>query len=104
MRHRWRYALVRDSVDVPTLDAGLPVAPLNERARDFVPYDHDPQHAVLTQERRGAGPGRLDARIPGPCGGRSDAVPRLTVVMSLNIVYPAANLWARSAWRPLEIV
>ena len=35
---------------------------------------------------------------------RSDAVPRLTVVISLNIVYPAAHLWPLQCWRPLEIV
>jgi hypothetical protein len=31
---------------------------------------------------------------------RSDAVPRLTVVMSLNIVCPAANLWAPQCGGP----
>ena len=47
-----------------SLDAGLPVEPLNERARDVVPYDHDPEHAVLAQERRGA------ANLWAPqCGG-----------------------------------
>ena len=33
---------------------------------------------------------------------RSDAVPRLTVVMSLNVVYPAADLWGTSVLRPLR--
>jgi hypothetical protein len=31
---------------------------------------------------------------------RSDAVPRLTVVMGLNMVYAAANLWAPQCGGP----
>jgi hypothetical protein len=73
-------------IDHLTGSSLLPVGPLDERGRNLVPDDHDPQRKVLMQKCRSARPCSFDRGYRAHAGARSDAVPRLTVVINLNMI------------------
>ena len=63
----------------------LTVGPLDECGRNLIPDDHDPQDALIAQKREAPARAASIVAYRPQAGARPDAVPRLTVVINLNM-------------------